>query len=101
LFALLGYNREYCHANNLLFNSGDYQQLAYKYTSICFAWCVVEDRIITRISEYSDPILIDRQAISLYKDSSNKYQLESKECSLSYDSVDNYYSSSIIHLTTN
>lgn len=54
LLSLLGYN--YYYTNNKQFDD----DLKYKYTSISFAWCVRINHEWKRISEFSDPIFIER-----------------------------------------
>ena len=54
LLSLLGYN--YYYTNKKQFDD----DLKYKYTSISFAWCVRINDKWSRISEFSEPIFIER-----------------------------------------
>ena len=95
--SLLGYNFQYS-VNNDLFTQGD-ENLPYKYTSICFAWGYQEGNGLKRISDFSEPVLLDRDAVSIvYSD--NEYTLTLNDCSLSKGIlIPYYYTNEIIHLT--
>lgn len=83
LFSLLGYNETHCTQNNIVAEK-------YKYTSISFAWGLVQEddygveRIVECISDLSNPIIIDRNAINISYDVNNDaYIIEPKACSIS------------------
>ena len=64
LGSVLGYNRKYAQSYG--------QDMAQRFTSICFAWVRKKDGVYERISDYSRPVIIDRQL-------SNGWYLEDKE----------------------
>lgn len=61
LLSLLGYN--YYYTNQKQFDD----ELKYKYTSISFAWCVKNYEKWNRISEFSEPIFIERDLCTGFK----------------------------------
>lgn len=100
LFSLFGYNYDYCH-NNDIFKTEEGEEAAYKYTSICFAWGVVTtneqgDEIIDIISEYSYPIILDRNAVSVsWDDEKQKYKIKSEDCTIREQRDTNYQQTAI------
>lgn len=97
VLSLLGYNFQYS-VDNDLFTQED-ENLPYRYTSICFAWGYQEGNALKRISDFSEPVLLDRDAVSMtYSD--NEYTLTLKDCSLSKGIlIPYYYTNEIIYLT--
>lgn len=97
LLSLFGYNRQHCLNNNLLKSSlGD---LPYKYTSCAFAWGVGGENTPLRISEFSDPVIIDRRAVKI-TESGDNYNLALNDCVLTKTIENNYYNKEAIYLKT-
>ena len=102
LFSLFGYNYKYCYNNNFLTDNIILKDLAYKYTSICFAWGLVEkdkngnEYISEILSGYSEPIIIDRNAATISWDSNTEsYIIKSEECNVSYQANNNYKTTAV------
>ena len=65
LLSLLGYN--YYYTNQKQFDD----ELKYKYTSISFAWCIKNYEKWNRISEFSEPIFIERNLCTNFSNDMN------------------------------
>ena len=90
LFSLLGYN--YYYTNNKQFDD----DLKYKYTSISFAWCVRINDKWSRISEFSEPIFIERNlCTSVGKDDKNQPIFGFEEYNITRKTSDYYPNESI------
>lgn len=95
LASLFGYNWKYSYDKNLL---GGQSSLPYKYTSFCFAWGYGEGSTPTRLSDFSEPIIIDRQAITISKDTDGKIVLKSNDCEIKKTTIDSYCDTNILQI---
>ena len=90
LFSLLGYN--YYYTNKKQFDD----DLKYKYTSVSFAWCVRINNEWSRISEFSEPIFIERNlCTSVGKDNNNQPIFNFEEYNITRKISDYYPKESI------
>lgn len=97
LLPLFGYNRQYCVEQNLLLESKG--NLPYKYTSFAFAWGMGERGEPERISDFSEPIIVDRRATTI-TENDGVYTLTLNDCVLSRETDSNYYNQEAIYLKT-
>lgn len=93
--ALFGYNRQYALNNDLM---GAENSKAYKYTSFCFAWGWGDGTSALRLSDFSEPILIDRSIVSTAVNDGEDIELTIADCEITKSVVDGYYKNAIIHI---
>lgn len=70
LGAVLGYNRKYAQSRG--------QDMAQRFTSICFAWVRKKGGVYERISDYSRPVIIDRQLSNGWSIENNEWVFNNK-----------------------
>lgn len=94
--SLLGYNHKYCFDNNLCGN--EETQIGYKYTTICFAWgtATYNERTgkiskVKNISDFSQPVFIDRQLVSITKDETNYILTKNDDVAIKNTTLGEYY----------
>ena len=94
--SLLGYNHKYCFDNNLCGN--EETQIGYKYTTICFAWGTASynERTgkiyqVTKLSDFSQPVFIDRQLVSITKDETNYILTKNDDVAIKNTTLGEYY----------
>ena len=70
LGSILGYNKKYAQSRG--------QDMAQRFTSICFAWVRKKGGVYERISDYSRPVIIDRQLSNGWSIENNEWVFNNK-----------------------
>lgn len=70
LGSTLGYNKKYAQSYG--------QDMAQRFTSICFAWVRKKGGVYERISDYSRPVIIDRQLSNGWSIENNEWVFNNK-----------------------
>lgn len=82
LGSVLGYNKKYTQSRG--------QDIAQRFTSICFAWVRKKDGVYERISDYSRPVIIDRQLSNGWSIENNEWVFNSQTVKVcEYSGLDN------------
>ena len=91
IISLLGYNYTYTKRREI-------SPINYQYTSVSFAWAYFDGRKYNIISDYSIPLIVDRQSALIKEEMDETYLLECQERTLTSKTNTEYYKTDAIYL---
>ena len=91
IISLLGYNYTYTKRREV-------SPINYQYTSVSFAWAYFDGSKYNIISDYSIPLIVDRQSALIKKEVNGTYLLECQERTLTSKTNTEYYKADAIYL---
>jgi hypothetical protein len=92
IISLLGYNYTYTKRREV-------SPINYQYTSVSFAWAYFDGSKYNIISDYSIPLIVDRQSALIKEDEvDGTYLLECQERTLTSKTNTEYYKADAIYL---
>lgn len=91
IISLLGYNYTYTKRREV-------SPINYQYTSVSFAWAYFDGRKYNIISDYSIPLIVDRQSALIKEEMDETYLLECQERTLTSKTNAEYYKADAIYL---